>query len=334
MDQLVSIVIPLFNEEPVVDTLYARLVQVIDDQQLRAEVVLVNDGSTDRTMEKVRQICAHDPRFQVVSFSRNFGHQMAITAGIDRAIGDAVVVMDADLQDPPEVIGDMVRKWREGFAVVYGVRRERKGESYFKRATAAIFYRVLRRMTEVEMSVDAGDFRLMDRKVVDQLKLMRERFRFVRGMVSWVGFRQGNVEYVREDRFAGETKYPLRKMVRFALDAMFSFSQVPLRLSSAVGFLSSGLAFVFMIYGLVVRAVFPEYAVPGWASIFVALLFLGGVQLISVGILGEYLGRIYDEVKRRPLYIADEEINFAPRSHPAVPTKEGSSDPNFRVTGV
>ena len=310
MDPLVSIVIPLFNEEPVVDTLYARLMQVIDGHRLRAEVVLVNDGSTDGTMDKVRRICERDDRVRVLGFSRNFGHQMAITAGIERAAGDVVVVMDADLQDPPEVIPEMLRKWREGYAVVHAVRTARKGESYPKRATAALFYRLLRRLTDVEISVDAGDFRLMDRKVVDQLTRMPERFRFVRGMVSWVGFRQGSVGYVREDRVAGETKYPWRKMVRFALDGIFSFSQVPLRLSSALGFLSSGLAFLFMIYGLVVRAFFPAHAVTGWASIFVALLFLGGVQLISVGILGEYLGRIYDEVKRRPLYIADEEINF------------------------
>ncbi|RPJ84098.1 MAG: glycosyltransferase [Acidobacteria bacterium] len=309
-DPLLSIVVPLFNEEPVVDALYSRLTGVLDGNRLRAEVILVNDGSTDGTMQKVRGICQRDRRFRVLSFSRNFGHQFAISAGIDRASGDAVVVMDADLQDPPEVILDMLRKWREGFDVVHAVRRERKGESYMKRATAALFYRVLRRLTDVEISVDAGDFRLMDRKVVAQLKQMRERFRFVRGMVSWVGFRQGNVEYVREDRYAGETKYPWRKMIRFALDAIFSFSQVPLRISSALGFLASALAFIFMIYGVVVRAVFPERAVAGWASIFVAMLFLGGVQLISVGILGEYLGRIYDEVKRRPLYIADEEINF------------------------
>jgi dolichol-phosphate mannosyltransferase len=229
---------------------------------------------------------------------------------MDKAAGDAVVIIDADLQDPPEVILEMVAKWREGYHVVYGVRTRREGETLFKRATAALFYRILRRATNVDIPVDTGDFRLIDRRAVDQLTMMRERSRFVRGMVSWIGFRQCKVEYARAERFAGETKYPLPKMLKFAVDGMLSFSHIPLKLSSTFGFLVSVLSFVFMVYGVVIRVVFPERAIAGWASVFVAMLFLGGVQLMCIGILGEYMGRMYDEVKRRPLYICEEEINF------------------------
>ncbi len=307
---LLSIVVPLYNEELVIDELYDRLTAMIADADLRCEIVMVNDGSRDRTLEKAREICQLDDRFKLLSLSRNFGHQMAITAGMDRAIGEAVVVIDADLQDPPEVIPRMVEKWLAGNDVVYGVRTKREGEGFFKRVTAALFYRLLRPATSVDIPVDAGDFRLMDRRVVDQLLAMRERFRFVRGMVSWIGFTQCKVEYERAQRFAGETKYPLHKMIRFALDGMLSFSHVPLKLSSTLGFCASMLSFVFLVYGIVIRFFFPERAIAGWASVFVAVLFLGGVQLICIGILGEYLGRMYDEVKRRPLYISQEEINF------------------------
>jgi dolichol-phosphate mannosyltransferase len=307
---LLSIVVPLYNEELVLDALQARLTRVLDHAGLRWEIVMVNDGSTDRTLEKARRLCHVDGRFKLVSFSRNFGHQIAITAGMDKAAGDAVVIIDADLQDPPEVIPRMVEKWVEGFDVVYGVRTKREGESVFKRLTAAMFYRILRRATSVDIPVDTGDFRLMDRRVVNQLLAMRERFRFVRGMVSWVGFRQCKVEYERAARFAGETKYPLPKMLRFAVDGMLSFSHVPLKLSSMMGFCASALSFVFLTYGIAIRLFFPERAIAGWASVFVAVLFLGGVQLICIGILGEYLGRMYDEVKRRPLYISEEEINL------------------------
>ena len=307
---LLSIVVPLYNEELVLDALQARLTRVLDHAGLRWEIVMVNDGSTDRTLEKARRLCHLDGRFKLVSFSRNFGHQIAITAGMDKAAGDAVVIIDADLQDPPEVIPRMVEKWVEGFDVVYGVRTKREGESVFKRLTAAMFYRILRRATSVDIPVDTGDFRLMDRRVVNQLLAMRERFRFVRGMVSWVGFRQCKVEYERAARFAGETKYPLPKMLRFAVDGMLSFSHVPLKLSSMMGFCASALSFIFLTYGIAIRLFFPERAIAGWASVFVAVLFLGGVQLICIGILGEYLGRMYDEVKRRPLYISEEEINL------------------------
>jgi glycosyltransferase involved in cell wall biosynthesis len=229
---------------------------------------------------------------------------------MDKASGDAVVIIDADLQDPPEVIPEMINKWREGCHVVYGVRKKRTGEGRFKLITAALFYRILRKMTSVDIPVDTGDFRLMDRKVVDQLKQMKERARFVRGMVSWVGFKQCKVEYTREKRFAGETKYPFTKMLHFAIDGILSFSQKPLKFASAFGLVASGASFLMIIYGVVIRYIFPEKAMTGWASIFIASLFLGGVQLICLGILGEYLGRIYEEIKARPLYIIDEHLNF------------------------
>jgi polyisoprenyl-phosphate glycosyltransferase len=310
MSIVLSVVVPLYNEEPVIGELYSRLARVLDGSGHEYEVILVNDGSTDRTLEHAKALCGADRRVKLLSFSRNFGHQIAITAGMDKAAGEAVVLIDADLQDPPEVIPEMVEKWKDGFQVVYGVRSRREGETRFKKLTASLFYRLLRTVTTINIPVDTGDFRLMDRKVVDQLKTMRERSRFVRGMVSWVGFKQAQVEYVREKRFAGATKYPFRKMVRFALDGMLSFSQIPLKLSSAFGFASAGLSFLFMIYGLIVRSFYPEQAVPGWASIFVAILFLGGVQLICIGILGEYLGRIHEEIKGRPIYICEEEVNF------------------------
>ena len=325
---LISIVIPLLNEELVLRTLYGRLTGMIADACLRCEVVLVDDGSSDGTPAIARQLCERDSRFKLIRLSRNFGHQMAITAGIDKASGDAVVIIDADLQDPPEVIPQMVEKWLEGYQVVYGVRAHREGDTFFKRSTAAIFYRLLKRATNVEIPVDTGDFRLIDRRVVEQLRSMRERFRFVRGMVSWVGFRQCQITYVRAQRAAGITKYPITKMLSFALDGMLSFSHVPLKLSSTMGFLVSALSFSLILYGVVIRLFFPARAIAGWASVFVAVLFLGGVQLICIGILGEYLGRMHDELKRRPLYICDEEVNFN------VSPDKSSAAPSGREDGV
>jgi polyisoprenyl-phosphate glycosyltransferase len=307
---ILSVVVPLYNEELVISQMYARLRSVLDDNKIDHEIVLVNDGSSDRTEELAKAICRHDEKVKLLSFSRNFGHQIAVTAGLDNSAGQAIVIIDADLQDPPEVIIDMLAKWRGGCEVVYGVRVKREGESLFKVLTAAAFYRLIRRLTRVDIPVDTGDFRLMDRKVVDQLLTMRERNRFVRGMVSWVGFRQEKVEYVREQRFAGETKYPLRKMLRFAVDGVLSFSDVPLKISSVFGFLCALLSFALIIYGLAVKLFYPQFAIPGWASLFSVVLFLGGVQLMCIGILGEYLGRVYDEIKGRPLYVVSEKINF------------------------
>jgi polyisoprenyl-phosphate glycosyltransferase len=305
-----SIVVPLYNEELVIGEMHTRLKAVLDANQVDYEIILVDDGSNDRTAELAMNICRDMPRVRLLSFSRNFGHQIAVTAGLDNSTGQAIVIIDADLQDPPEVILGMLDKWRAGAHVVYGVRIQRKGESFFKRATAAVFYRLIRKLTRVDIPVDTGDFRLMDRNVVDQLLTMRERNRFVRGMVSWVGFRQEKIEYVREQRFAGETKYPFKKMLRFAVDGVLSFSDVPLKISSIFGLICSLLSFALIIYGLVVRLFFPQFAIPGWASVFSAVLFLGGVQLMCIGILGEYLGRVYDEVKGRPLYVIKEKVNF------------------------
>jgi len=311
MAPFLSVVVPIYNEEEVLRELYERLTNALASNQLDYEILMINDGSRDGTLHILKHLCQTDQRIKLISFSRNFGHQIAITAGMDKASGQVVVIIDADLQDPPEVIIDMIEEWRKGYQVVYGVRKVRKGETYFKLATAALFYRVLRKMTPLEIPVDTGDFRLMDRKVVEQLTRMRERSRFVRGMVSWVGFQQGKVEYMREQRSRGETKYPFRKMVKFAIDGILSFSQVPLKLSSAFGLLCSAVSFGLLIYGLLARYLFPDTTLPGWSSIFVASLFLGGVQLMSIGILGEYLGRMSEEIKGRPLYIIEEERNFA-----------------------
>lgn len=306
----ITIIVPLFNEELVIETMYSRLVSVMVSNHLDYEIILINDGSSDRTAELARDLCRKNGSIRLIGFSRNFGHQAAITAGMDRASGQVVVIIDADLQDPPEVIPEMIEKWKAGYHVVYGTRIKRKGESKFKTFTASIFYRLLRRLTAVDIPADTGDFRLMDRCVVEELKRMREKNRFIRGMVSWVGFKQCKLEYVREERFAGETKYPFKKMIKFAVDGILSFSQIPLKISTVFGFLCSFLSFLLIVYGVFVRYYYPEKSIPGWASIFVASLFLGGVQLICLGIVGEYLGRIYEEIKARPLYICNEEINL------------------------
>ncbi len=305
-----SVIVPLFNEEEVINEMQVRLTSVLDANNIDFEIIMVNDGSQDRTHMLAKEICKKDKRIKLLSFSRNFGHQTAITAGMDKASGETIVVIDADLQDPPEVIIDMIEKWKEGFKVVYGVRKKREGESLYKLATANLFYRLLKRLTAVEIPVDVGDFRLMDKSALAEFKKMREQNRFVRGMVSWIGFKQGKVEYVREARFAGETKYPFKKMLHFALNGIFSFSQIPLKISSALGLICSGVSFIFIIYGLMSKFFYPETTIHGWTSVFTAILFLGGVQLLTIGILGEYLGRIYDEIKGRPLYIIEEEINF------------------------
>jgi dolichol-phosphate mannosyltransferase len=248
-------------------------------------------------------------RIKLIGFARNFGHQIAVTAGIDAACGDAVVLIDADLQDPPEVIHEMIAKWREGYDVVYGTRTERRGESVFKRATARGFYRLLNRLSDVPIPIDTGDFRLMSRNVVDTLRAMPERDRFVRGMVSWVGFKQIALPYKRAKRFAGESKYPLRKMLRFATDGILSFSTKPLQMSVTLGMLSASLALIGIVYAFYLR-LFTNTWVEGWTALMIAVLFLGGVQLICVGILGEYVGRIYNEVKSRPLYVVQEYLGF------------------------
>ncbi len=303
-----SVVVPMYNEEEVIETTYQRLTSVLGSMAETYELVFVNDGSRDGTADIVRKICRADNRVKLIDFSRNFGHQIAVTAGMDYASGRTVVLIDADLQDPPEMIPEMVNRWREGFDVVYGRRIARKGETWFKKMTAKLFYRFLRAMTSVSIPVDTGDFRLMDRKVCDTLNDMRERSRYIRGMVAWAGFRQTAVEYVREERFAGETKYPLRKMLRLSADAVTSFSTKPLKLAGILGFAMSGAGFVYLLIVLYQR-LFTDTTVPGWSSMIVISLLFHGITLSLLGVLGEYIGRIYEEAKGRPLYIVADTVN-------------------------
>lgn len=304
-----SIVVPVYNEAEVLPTFYQRLTQVMDDTGESYEIIFVNDGSQDASLPLLRDLHAKDARVKLVTFSRNFGHQVAITAGLDHSSGKMVVVMDADLQDPPEVIPRLIKKWQEGYDVVFAVREERKGDSLFKRLTASLFYRLLRYLTATEIPLDAGDFRLMSRKAIEALKAIRERNRFMRGLAGWIGFRQASVTFVRDVRHAGETKYPLRKMLRFALNGLTSFSFVPLQLATYLGFAVSTLSLLYLVYAISLK-LFTDRVVLGWTSVIVAVLFIGGVQLISLGIIGEYIGRIYEEVKQRPLYLIDEMVGF------------------------
>jgi polyisoprenyl-phosphate glycosyltransferase len=312
VEALISVIVPCYNEEQVMRETHARLMNVLAAlSPLRFEIIYVDDGSRDRTPEILVELQATDESVRVIRLSRNFGHQVAVTAGLEHAAGDAVVFIDADLQDPPEVILEMVERWREGYHVAYGMRIDRSGETGFKIWTAKIFYRLINWLSETKMPLDTGDFRLMDRKVVDALLAMPERDRFLRGMVSWVGFRQVAVPYQRAPRHAGTTKYPLLKMIRFATDAVLSFSFIPLRLVTWLGFMTIGLAVAGIIYAVLLRLYTDEtHWVRGWTSIFTAVLFIGGVQLISLGIIGEYLGRIYSEVKQRPLYVVQERLGF------------------------
>jgi len=303
-----SIVVPLYNEAGNVAELLRRIADVVaalPDPPAAYEVIAVDDGSRDATRGLLLDGLERDAHLRVVALSRNFGHQIAATAGIDAARGDAVVLMDGDLQDPPELIGAFIERFRAGYDVVYATRRRRSGESRFKVFTAAAFYRIVRRLTNVSIPVDTGDFRLMSRRVVQVLQRSRERHRFIRGLVSWVGFNQTGVEYDRDPRFSGETKYPFSKMLRFALDGITAFSEIPLRFASYFGFFVSIVAFIVGIVEIALR-IFTGYNLPGYTSTIFAILFLGGVQLIGIGILGEYIGRIYDEIKGRPLYLVAE----------------------------
>ena len=308
---LLSVVVPCFNEEAVIRETHRGLVAALEKvPELAFELIYVDDGSRDATLKLLRGLQRMDERVRVLALSRNFGHQIAVTAGLQNAVGDAVVVIDADLQDPPDVILEMLEHWREGVDVAYGLRTEREGETAFKRWTASAFYRLINRIADVAIPVDTGDFRLMDRKVVNAFLAMPERDRFVRGMVAWTGFRQAPVPYRRAARAAGETEYPFRKMLRFAIDGILSFSMVPLRLATYGGFCASGLALLGIACALGLR-IFTYIWITGWTLLFSAIVFFGGVQLVFIGIMGEYLGRIYGEVKRRPLYLIEERLGFA-----------------------
>lgn len=299
----VTIVVPAYNEEEVLEVLHSRLLQVLTPAVSSFEVIFVNDGSRDRTPEMLDDICRSDARFKALHFSRNFGHQAAVTAGLRAATGEATVVIDADLQDPPELILEMMAKWREGYQVVYAQRSARHGEGIAKRATAYVFYRTLGKLSEVDVPFDAGDFCLMDRQIVDLLNSMPERNRYIRGLRAWLGFRQTSVTYERPSRFAGVTKYPFRRMVALALDAVFALSKAPLRLATWFGFGASAASFILGLVFIGERLFGSGNIARGWASTIVVVLFLGGVQLICIGVIGEFIGRIYDEVKQRPLYV-------------------------------
>jgi dolichol-phosphate mannosyltransferase len=317
-----SVVAPVFNEIGLIDEFHRRTRQVMEGLGEPWELILVDDGSTDGSTDRILALAGQDSHVRPVTFSRNFGHQLAITAGTDYSRGRAVVVIDADLQDPPEVIPQMVAKWREGFEVVYGVRAVREGESWFKKLTASLFYRAIYRITEVKIPVDSGDFRLLDRQVVEVLRGMRERHRFPRGLAAWVGFRQVGVPYRRAARAVGETKYPFRKMFRLALNAITAFSHFPLQIATFVGFISAGISILAIPLVVALRLV-GNQAFFGQATTLIAVLFLGGVQLISLGILGEYVGRLYDEAKARPLYI----VRQNPGGLPGAPAQETGAEP-------
>jgi glycosyltransferase involved in cell wall biosynthesis len=300
-----SIVAPIFNELTNIPELYRRVRDVMTSAQADWEIVLVDDGSTDGSTEAIRGLAKQDKHVRPVIFARNFGHEIAVTAGLDYSRGEAVIMMDADLQDPPEIILDMIEKWRAGYEVVYAKREEREGETWFKLFTARLFYRLIARITDVDIPMDVGNFRLMDRKVVNVLKQMHERHRFMRGMSAWVGFKQIGVPYKRATRFSGATKYPFSKMFTLALNAITGFSYFPLQMATYFGFISAGLSIIAIPVVIIMRLA-GHGAFLGQATTLIAVLFLGGVQLISLGVLGEYLGRIYDEVKGRPLYIVRE----------------------------
>lgn len=302
-----TIIAPIYNEIDNISLLYTRISEVMAQTGEPWEFVMVDDGSSDGSTEAILELKAQDDKVKPVIFARNFGHQIAVTAGLDYSKGEAVIIIDADLQDPPEVILDLIQKWKEGFEVVYAVRSKRVGETWFKLFTASAFYRLIQRITDVNIPMDTGDFRLLDRKVVQVLNGMREKHRFLRGMSVWVGFKQTGVEYERAERFAGETKYPLKKMIRFASDAITGFSYFPLQLAMYLGFITTGISIISILVVIVLRLVGSQ-AFFGQATTLIAVLFLGGVQLISIGLLGEYIGRLYDEAKGRPLYVTRENM--------------------------
>ena len=320
---LLSVVAPVFNEQELIGDFVSRARAAVAGYDF--ELVLVNDGSTDGTPELLDQIADEDWRVRVIHLSRNFGHQAALTAGLEHAAGDVVVMLDADLQDPPELIGEMVSEWSHGADVVYAVRRQREGETAFKLATASFFYKLFDKLAQVDLESNSGDFRLLDRRALDALLSMTERSRFLRGMTVWVGFKQTAVQYEREARHAGETKYTMSRMLRFSLDAIASFSHVPLQLATYAGILSAGVAFVAIPVVIILRLL--DSYLPGFGAITIAVLLLGGIQLIALGVIGEYVGRIFDEVKHRPLYIVGEERNARPElareAGPVSPARAG-----------
>jgi len=304
-----SVVVPCFNEQDVIRETHGRLSACLKQLAVAYEIVYVDDGSRDKTFAILADIQRGDPNVRTLRFSRNFGHQIAVSAGLDASTGDAIVIIDADLQDPPELIGEMLAKWQEGYEVVYGQRVQREGETTFKKVTAYVFYRVLNGLSDTPIPRDTGDFRLISRRVADVVRGMDERDRFLRGMISWVGFRQCALPYRRAPRFAGETKYPLIKMIRFANDGIMSFSIQPLRAATWLGMAAAAMAMTGIVYALLVRLL-TDFWVSGWTFLIIAILFLGGVQLVVLGVIGEYIGRLYLQAKKRPLYVVDQRLGF------------------------
>jgi len=303
-----SIVVPLFNEEEVLNYTYSRLKKVMDSLNTKYEVIMVNDGSRDKTSYLAKEICQKDNSFKLINFSRNFGHQTAITAGMDFSKGEAIIVIDADLQDPPEIIPKMIEEWKNGYEVVYARRISRQGETFFKKATSSLFYRTLNKLSDISIPNDVGDFRLIDKKVKEALLKIPEHNRYIRGLISWLGFKQTAVEFVREKRFAGETKYPIRKMIKLAVDGITSFSYKPLKFGTSIGIFLSFFSLIFALVVVLLRTFNIVNMEPGWASLMSVMLFFFGVVLIMLGIIGEYIARIFEEVKGRPLYIISEKI--------------------------
>ncbi|HYG83250.1 MAG TPA: glycosyltransferase family 2 protein [Verrucomicrobiae bacterium] len=301
--KLISYVFPIYNESENIDVLYDTMAKLLKKHtKYRYELIFINDGSRDDSLEKLLALHKKDKRVSVIEFSRNFGHQIAVSAGIDHARGDAIIIMDSDMQDPPHVSFELIEKWEEGYEVVYAQRRTRK-DTLFKRLTANVFYRTLHRLADIEIPRNTGDFRLIDRKVAEELKKFKEHHRFLRGMVSFVGFKQTAVQFDRDARHAGETGYPLKKMLKFAADGIFSFSTAPLKLISRLGYTIALLSFIGAVYALIMKFFFPQVTVEGWTFIVISVLFIGGVQLIMLGVLGSYIGRIYTEARHRPLYM-------------------------------
>jgi glycosyltransferase involved in cell wall biosynthesis len=310
MTETLSVVVPIFNEQAVIEPLHSRLLQVLVPTGEVFEVIFVNDGSTDHSPKMLDSICNTDSRFKALHFSRNFGHQAAVTAGLRAASGQCAVVIDADLQDPPELIIEMLKKWREGYEVVYAQKRRRKDHNPLLRAAYYVYYRTLRKLTDIEVPLDSGDFCLMDRKVVDLLNAMPERNRYVRGLRAWLGFNQTAIVFDRPARFAGETKYSFARLIGLATDGILSLSKAPLRLATYTGFIVSGASFLLGVFFAIQQITGTAHAARGWASTIVVVLFLGGVQLICIGVIGEFIGRIYDEVKQRPLYVISRTKGF------------------------
>ncbi|MDO1446017.1 glycosyltransferase family 2 protein [Rhodocytophaga aerolata] len=300
-----TVVLPIYNEEANINTLYDRLTIILKKMQLTYELLFVNDGSTDQSLKIIKSLAMHDTQVKYLDFSRNFGHQIAVTAGLNTAKGKTVTIIDADLQDPPELIPNMYEKIMEGWNVVYARRRNRKGEGILKKITAKLFYRLLTKVTSVPIPLDTGDFRIIDKKIIQVLKNMPEQSKFLRGQISWIGFKQTFVEYDRDPRYGGKTGYTYRKMIRFALDGITAFSNIPLKIASLAGFIVSGISFLLILYSLYGRFILKNYA-PGWASIMISVLFLGGIQLICLGIIGEYISRMNINIRNRPLYIVNE----------------------------